>query len=116
MQPHAPPEVLAFAECWDAARFFDAHEALEPAWMLDRDPGLHGLIQLAVALHHLSRGNLGGARRMVESGLAHLANPARKPCDAIDVAAMARYGERLRAEMGTADADRLIDARPRLRA
>ena len=44
--------------------FFEVHELLEPAWFRAADPvrtALQGLIQVAVAFHHLENGNHEGA-------------------------------------------------------
>jgi uncharacterized protein len=66
-------------ELFNSARFFDAHEALEDAWReaprhsyLRRH--LQGLVQLAVAFHHQSKGNYTGARSVLERALHNLAN------------------------------------------
>jgi predicted metal-dependent hydrolase len=68
-------------DLFNRAHFFDAHEVLEDVWRaLPRDlPSrrrlrlhLQGLIQLAVAFHHESTGNLVGARSVLERGLRNL--------------------------------------------
>jgi len=55
--------------------FFECHEALEEAW-LEASGGqktfLQGLIQLAVALHHLRRENVNGAARLLAAGIEKL--------------------------------------------
>ena len=55
----------AFMTAFDEGSFFEAHEILEAFWVGyrgdDRD-FYRGLIQAAVALHHLSVGNAAGAR------------------------------------------------------
>ena len=48
--------------------FYDAHEVLEDVWRAAPEPErkfLQGLIQVAVALHHHSKGNLVGARSLM---------------------------------------------------
>jgi len=48
--------------------FFDAHEVWEDVWRAapaEEKKFLQGLIQVAVALHHHSRGNLDGARSLL---------------------------------------------------
>lgn len=48
--------------------FFDAHEVLEDVWRpapASERKFLQGLIQVAVALHHHSRGNLVGCRSLL---------------------------------------------------
>jgi predicted metal-dependent hydrolase len=53
---------------FNAGRFFDAHEVWEDAWRAapaEEKKFLQGLIQIAVALHHHSRGNSVGARLLL---------------------------------------------------
>jgi hypothetical protein len=48
--------------------FFEVHELLEPVWFRASEPArtaLQGLIQVAVAFHHLENGNLEGARSLL---------------------------------------------------
>jgi predicted metal-dependent hydrolase len=68
-------------DLFNRTHFFDAHEVLEDVWRAlprDRTSGrrlrlhLQGLIQLAVAFHHESTGNLVGARSVLERGLRNL--------------------------------------------
>jgi len=61
---------------FNAARFFEAHEALEDVWRVAPAPErnfLQGLIQIAVALHHHSKGNIVGCRSLLQRGLGNLA-------------------------------------------
>lgn len=87
-------------DLFNRGHFFDAHEVLEDIWRaLPRDRiarrrfRLHvqGLIQLAVAFHHESTGNLVGARSVLERGLRNLKG-AENSFPQIDLV-------RLRAEM-----------------
>jgi hypothetical protein len=53
--------------------FFEVHELLEPAWFQAPEPArtaLQGLIQVAVAFHHLESGNREGARSVLALGVA----------------------------------------------
>jgi uncharacterized protein len=55
-------------ELFNAAEFFEAHEVLEDVWRAAPEPErkfLQGLIQVAVALHHHSRGNVVGCRSLL---------------------------------------------------
>jgi predicted metal-dependent hydrolase len=56
--------------------FFDAHEVWEDVWReadgLEKK-FLQGLIQVAVAFHHYSNGNIAGARSLLERGCKNLA-------------------------------------------
>jgi uncharacterized protein len=55
--------------------FFEVHEILESQWREERDPArlfLQGLIQVAVAFHHLERRNFRGAVALLHDGLEKL--------------------------------------------
>jgi uncharacterized protein len=55
--------------------FFEAHEVLEDVWRDAPEPErkfLQGLIQVAVALHHHSRGNQVGCRSLLERARRNL--------------------------------------------
>ena len=63
---------------FNRGQFFDCHEALEEVWLQsygDRKKFLQGLIQVAVALHHLRNGNLAGARRLLAAAVEKLSGP-----------------------------------------
>jgi predicted metal-dependent hydrolase len=74
---------------FNRAHFFDAHEVLEDVWRaLDQDGAsdgphtrflrqdlrrhLQGMVQMAVAFHHESKGNHVGARSVLERALRNL--------------------------------------------
>lgn len=60
---------------FNSGRYFDAHEAWEDLWRGAGGPlklFYQGLVQAAVGLHHLSKGNLNGARAQLEKALAKL--------------------------------------------
>jgi len=62
-------------EHFNRAEFYDAHEVWEDVWRASSGPEkkyLQGLIQIAVALHHHSRGNLAGARSLLKRGAHNL--------------------------------------------
>jgi hypothetical protein len=62
---------------YEQGYFFLAHERLEPAWMGTDDPGerdLHqGLIKLAAAFVHMTRGNLLGVEKNLRGARVLLA-------------------------------------------
>ena len=65
----------ATACLWRQGLFFEAHERLEDEWRAlggRRRSALRGVIQLAVALHHLAHGNARGAASLVAKGRGHL--------------------------------------------
>lgn len=62
-------------QLFNRAAFFDAHEALEDVWRVAPEPErkfLQGLIQIAVAFHHHSTGNLVGARSLLRRAAQNL--------------------------------------------
>src|SRR6266404_2428927 len=81
---------------FNSARFFDAHEVLEDVWRESPQHGplrrhVQGMVQLAVAFHHQSKGNHVGARSVLERALRNL-NGADSSFPSLDL-------ERLRAEL-----------------
>lgn len=105
--------MAAYASCWNDAKFFEAHETLEPRWIRERDPGLQALIQLAAALHHLTRENLPGARTMIDRCLKRF-DAAGSAQYSVDLVAMAAYARRLKSEAGVSDRATLIAQRPHI--
>lgn len=80
-EPDRPPGALGralarAAALWNAGLFFEVHEVLEAEWKTasgDVRQALQGLIQIAVAFHHLAHGNRRGARSLLRQGRARLA-------------------------------------------
>jgi uncharacterized protein len=67
---------------FNQGKFFDAHEVLEDVWRVapaEQKKFLQGLIQLAVALHHHSRGNTVGALSLLKRAARNLAVEPRQP-------------------------------------
>lgn len=100
-------------ELFNTGKFFEAHEAWEETWLVASEPEktfLQGLIQLAAAFHHRSRGNRQGMESLLEAGLVKL---ARFPDGhrGIDLVKLRVDAKAWAAEQGaTAEADR----RPRI--
>jgi uncharacterized protein len=60
---------------FNSGHFFEAHEVLEDVWRAAPEAErrfLQGLIQLAVAFHHRSTGNLVGAASLMQRGARNL--------------------------------------------
>jgi len=108
-----PEDEKQFSACWNEGRFFEAHETLEPRWIATRDRGLRGLIQLAAALHHLSKANLKGARITLERAIVRLLDPDNAPCG-FDEKALADFASGLLQRLDTTSPEALIASRPRL--
>ncbi len=76
---------------WDAGLFFEVHEILEPVWLGERGPrrdALQGLIMAGAALHHLTQGNLAGARGLLRDAVRRLT--ASRADLGLDLAGFAR--------------------------
>lgn len=70
-------------ELFNRGEFFEAHEALEDVWRaapVEHKKRLQGLVQIAVALHHHSTGNLAGMRSVMERGVQNLAEEPGDLC------------------------------------
>jgi len=55
--------------------FFEAHETWEEIWLAAPEPDrtfLQGIIQVAAAFHHSTRGNRAGAQSLLNAALAKL--------------------------------------------
>ncbi len=64
-------------ELFNQGKFFDAHEVWEDVWRAapaEEKKFLQGLIQVAVALHHDSRGNLEGAQSLLQRAARNLSD------------------------------------------
>src|SRR5262245_23465826 len=74
---------------WNEQLFFEVHEVLEAVWQRetgDRRQALQGLIQVAVAYHHLAHGNPRGARTLLREGRSRLAAAPAGALPLVDVA------------------------------
>ena len=66
---------------FNEGKFFDAHEVLEDVWRAappEQRKFLQGLIQLAVGLHHHSKGNTVGALSLLKRAARNLAAEPRE--------------------------------------
>ncbi len=68
-------EIAEGIRLFNSQKYFEAHEALELVWLNAKGNEkvfLHGLIQIAAAFHHHTRGNPAGFRSLLEKGLKKL--------------------------------------------
>ena len=102
-------------ELFNRGEFFDAHEVLEDVWRAapaGEKKFLQGLIQVAVGLHHYSRGNVHGARSVLARANRNLSTyPARH-------AGIELAGLRVQVEkwVGALEQGNAIPALPRIEA
>jgi hypothetical protein len=73
--PRCHPLYLAGIEQFNRQGYFESHELWEALWKGEAGPArsfYKGLIQAAVALHHLTNGNAHGARKLLSGAQRHL--------------------------------------------
>jgi predicted metal-dependent hydrolase len=77
MSPKSPPPpLLEGIRLFNQARWFEAHEVLEDAWVAERSPLrllYQGILQVGVGLHHARNGNLRGGLALLDRGMHRLA-------------------------------------------
>jgi len=76
---------------WNEGLFFEVHEVLEAVWKTasgDTRQMLQGVIQIAVAYHHLAHGNPRGARTLLAEGRARIAGARASRLGPIDLDAL----------------------------
>ncbi|PIQ86491.1 MAG: hypothetical protein COV74_04760 [Candidatus Omnitrophica bacterium CG11_big_fil_rev_8_21_14_0_20_45_26] len=70
------PRLEIGVQLFNQQAYFEAHEALEKVWLETTDEEiksfLKGLIQAAVALHHLQHDNQNGARKVCQTAIQYL--------------------------------------------
>jgi uncharacterized protein len=76
LKDRADPLFREGVEHFDAGRYYEAHESWEDLWRTLQGQDrlfVQALIQASVALHHLERGNLAGARQLARATFSKLA-------------------------------------------
>lgn len=94
--PSGPPGPVAAAvrratALWNEGLFFEVHEVLEAVWQAasgDTRQALQGVIQVAVAYHHLAHGNRRGARTLLREGRRRLAAAPHDALPTLDLDAL----------------------------
>jgi len=103
------------AALWNERLFFEVHEVLEVVWRSATGAvreALQGVIQIAVAFHHLAHGNVRGARSLLVEGRRRLGSVSPDTLPALDVGGL--LGDTARWEEALAIHDVPPDAPPRL--
>ena len=84
---HAPPTLQAAINLFNAGNYFACHELLEALWLDTRDPHrdlYKGMLQIGIGLLHLQRGNVNGARNLLQKG-GELIEPFTPTCFGLDL-------------------------------
>ncbi len=69
----APAGLRTGIALFNAQRFYDAHEAIEPEWHAERRPIrrlYQGILQIGIGFHHAQNGNQRGAIALLTDGIA----------------------------------------------
>jgi len=83
--------VVHAAALWNEGLFFEVHEVLEEVWKSAAGTvrqALQGVIQIAVAFHHLAHGNVRGARSLMHEGRSRLEAMSPSTLPALDLSAL----------------------------
>jgi hypothetical protein len=83
----AAPTLQAAINKFNTGDYYACHEFLEALWLDETDPHrdlYKGILQIGIGLLHLQRGNLNGARRLLENG-NKLVDPFTPTCFGIDL-------------------------------
>jgi predicted metal-dependent hydrolase len=96
-----PGQLLQAIREFNSREWFECHETLEDLWIGSegeiRD-FYQGLIQIAVARHPWSNGNVGGALSLLKGGAGYLGHVAQR-CQWVDVAGLIADADRMRAAL-----------------
>ncbi len=95
------PQALIGLQLFNRGLYFEAHEALETAWREEPPPGkelYRGILQVAVAYHHLLRGNYSGCTRLFQRALGWL-EPFPAICRGVQVETLRQDARRVQAEV-----------------
>ncbi|MEP0910407.1 DUF309 domain-containing protein [Leptolyngbya sp. GB1-A1] len=106
-----PPAFWEGVEQFNQGQFYDCHDTLEAIWMESGEPEksfYQGVLQIAVALYHLSNRNARGAMILLGEGMNRLRRyePAYS---GIDVSALVEVSEDLLATLYDASIDRIAE-------
>ena len=96
-----PPLLLAGIEQFNRGEFFEQHETLEDLWREETREVrrlYQGILQIGVAMYHITRRNHHGAVYMLTRGPAYL-RPFAPACQTVDVADLLAQAARIRAEV-----------------
>ena len=110
------PKAIAGLKLFNQKKFFETHEELEDAW---RDETgeirklYQGILQIAVAYLHITRGNYPGALKVYERGMKWL-TPWPDLCRGVDVGQLKKDANKVIAEVKRLGAENIGRFNPML--
>ncbi len=87
---HDDPRYAGFFRCFNAGRYYEAHDVLEGLWLVTRGeprPFYKALIQVAGAFVHLEKGHFSPAARLLRRAQTHF-QPYAPRTAGLDVTAL----------------------------
>jgi hypothetical protein len=111
MTESIPPEFWQGVEQFNQGQFYDCHDTLEALWMESGEPDktfYQGVLQIAVALYHLSNRNARGAMILLGEGMNRLRR-YEPVYSGIDVSNLVDESESLLATLHNASIDRIAE-------
>lgn len=113
-----PPEFWQGVEQFNQGQFYDCHDTLEALWMEAMEPDksfYQGVLQIAVALYHLSNQNARGAMILLGEGLNRLRR-YQPAYSGIDVSELVEDSAEMLTVLHQASADRLAEMAKQVQA
>ncbi|MDL1909236.1 DUF309 domain-containing protein [Chloroflexi bacterium CFX6] len=110
------PQAREGLRLFNAGEYFEAHEALEDAWNAETGEAKNlyrGVLQIAVAYLHITRGNYNGAVKVYERSKKWL-NELPGVCKGIDVGKLRRDAEAIVQEVRRLGRERINEFDPSL--
>jgi hypothetical protein len=107
-----PENLQRACDDFNAGRFYESHEHLEEIWQYERGrvrDAYKGLIQIAAAFVHLSRGKFVGAERLLRTGVAYLSPYRTDGALGFDIEEIASTAEELHARLLAVGPARVTD-------
>ena len=75
MDPFLDPRFYSGIQSFNSGNFYEAHDLFEDLWHECDEPKrrwIHGMVQISVAMHHHSTGNLNGSLLLLAEGISRM--------------------------------------------
>ncbi|NBP32518.1 MAG: DUF309 domain-containing protein [Synechococcaceae bacterium WBA_2_066] len=75
MDPFLDPRFYSGIQNFNSGNFYEAHDLFEDLWHECDEPKrrwIHGIVQISVAMHHHSTGNLNGSLLLLAEGMSRM--------------------------------------------
>ena len=75
MDPFLDPRFYSGIHSFNSGNFYEAHDLFEDLWHECDEPKrrwIHGMVQISVAMHHHSTGNLNGSLLLLAEGISRM--------------------------------------------